>query len=217
MSLAVFPASGTTGYPVTFTVTANNSETLLMSVSIDFTSDGTWDYVKRFDQSSITATFSHTYVNAGLFNVRVEVQDAYNAPTATTLAVKVTAPNNPPVRYELSGSTSITNGWTCYDSGQPAECDGCSRELPEGGVMQRSLGSFPHGTPVKVTQAFKQDRWTRGSQLFTYGCSYRVRLVAGTPGNEVTFAESLCGTRSSASVNDPTLLTCSATATGTVP
>ena len=117
-----------------------------------------------------------------------------------------------PVSFELSSWPTGVHGpgAVCYATGPPMACDGCSTPLH--GTMRQDLGSFAHGAPVSVTQAFSQER---GSQ-FTYGCAFQLTLMAGTTGNEVVLDTQSCSTRSG-TVGDPALLTCSISASGTVP
>jgi PKD repeat protein len=207
MTLVASSASPITGSSVALKVTANNSQTVLKSVSIDFTNDGTWDEEQFFDQSSITATFNHVYVTAGTYTVRAEVKDANNTPTSKTLPVMISAPINPPVSERLSGGSSIGPNAVCY------------HDLPGGsyvvinGSFTRQLGTFPHGSPVSATESFRQDRIVNGQTSIHYSCGFDVTLYAGTPGSEVQFAQGACTTTSF----DPERLTCSITASGTVP
>ena len=68
VSLVAVPASPVIGSPVTVTVTVHSARLVVKSVSIDFENDGSWDDVQIFDQSSITAAFTHTYDSAGAFH-----------------------------------------------------------------------------------------------------------------------------------------------------
>ena len=211
VSLVAIPTSPITGSPVTVTVTAHNSMITLRAVTIDFESDGTWDDVQTFDQSSITATFAHAYNTAGAFTVRAEVLDANNVSASKTLLLIVSAPLNPPVSYKLSGRS--TSGGTCYAEGPPATCDACRTVVSSAGVLN-PLGSFSHGAPVSVTQSFAQDALVSGTTSTQYACDFTLDLYAGTPGSEVQFGHGACTTDSGGS---PERLTCSITTSGTVP
>jgi len=117
-----------------------------------------------------------------------------------------------PVFFDVSSSpTGVYGpGAVCYATGSPMACDGCSTPLH--GTVRQDLGRFDHGAPVSVTQAFSQGR----AHQFTYGCAFQLTLMAGTTGSEVVLNTQSCSTRSG-KVGDPALLTCSITASGTVP
>lgn len=210
VSLVAVPASPVIGSPVTLTVTAHTEQSVVKSVSIDFENDGTWDDVQIFDQSSITAAFTHTYDSAGAFTVRTEVRDANNASASKSLSLIVSTPLNPQVWYKLIGRS--TAGGTCYAEGPPATCDACRTSVGSSGEL-KALGSFAHGAPVSVTQSFAQDELVSGTQTH-YACDFELDLYAGAPGSEVQFGHDACSTRSG---NASKHLTCSITTSGTVP
>jgi PKD domain len=216
VTLSASPTSTTTGSPVQFTVHASNSGIVLNSISIDYTSDGTWDDEQTFDQSSISWTFTHTYVSAGSYTIRAEVKDANNVPTTKTVGVSISAPLLEPVAYTLSAF--------CGASGTNEPCYSYSvGPLDPGGSLGRvetalkSLGDFQHGASVSLTNAFQQDRWTTGPVLLPCGCNFSLNIYAGTPGSVTKIVTGTCRTQASATVNDPSLLTCTTTANGTVP
>ena len=109
MNLSANPTSLQTGQSTMFTVTASNSSAVLTSTSIDFENDGVWDETRSHNQSSVTDTFSHTYVNAGTFIARAEVVNANQTSTARTIQVSVAAPAMVPVTFTASAQ-SMYNG-----------------------------------------------------------------------------------------------------------
>jgi hypothetical protein len=213
MSLVASPATATIGAVTTFTVTARNPQTVLKSVTIDFENDGTWDSVQAFDQTSITATFTHVYTSAGGFIVRAEVLDAHASTTSKTLILLVFAPQIPPIWFRLHGESSAGDQGVCEAIGPPTACDGCLVAIPAAGIST-SLGSLPHGSPVSVTQAFDQLRFVTGTTSTSYACGFSLDLYAGTPGSEVQFGHGACTTDSG---DIPERLSCSITANGVVP
>lgn len=211
LTLTASPSAPETGSPVTFTVTAHSAELVIKSVTIDFDNDGNSDDVRLFDQASVVATFTHTFDAAGAFTVRTEVKDSDNVSTFASLIVIVETPASPPVSYRVSGISGV-NGGACFAHGPPIGCAGCFSEIPAAGIT-RSLGSLAHGSPVALTQEFTQNRLVDGTLSTSYACAFSVVLLAGTAGSEVPFGQGTCATTSF----DPEQLTCSVTATGTVP
>lgn len=218
MTLSATPSSGVTGQAVTFTVTASNTQKVLTSASIDYQSDGIWDDTHSYNESSFVSTFSHTYVTPGTYTVRAEVVDADQAPTTRMTTVTMALPTGPHVSdvsavvrglaYSGGGALPI-----CSAVGPPVTCEICTRELDAAGT-RISLGSVLSGTPVSVTQAFQQlstyDFSAAAAQDLPDACYFEVSLYAGTAGSEVQFGAGYCTTQ-------PTLLTCSITASGRVP
>ncbi len=211
VSIVAFPTSGVTGSSVAFTVTAYNAQTVLKSVSIDFENDGTWDDAQTFDQLSVTASFMHVYDSAGGYTIRAEVKDAKNAFTSTSMILIVSASPSLPVSYRVEGASGISGG-DCLAFGPPITCAGCSTVISAAGVT-RSLGTLPQGAPVGITQAFVQNRLVNGTLDTHYSCEFSVTLYAGAPGSEVQFGQGAC----TATSFDPESLTCSVTASGSVP
>jgi hypothetical protein len=213
MTLTASSLSPDVGSPVTFTVTASNPQVVLLTASIDFTGDGGWDEVQGFGESSIVATFTHTYDGAGGYTVRAKVVDAGNVVTTRSLLVIAGDPPNPPVTYRVTGTSPAGDLAVCEVFGPPAACAGCTAPIGAAGLAG-SLGSFAHGTPIAATQAFAQERFVSGTANVKYACSFVLDLYAGTPGNETQFAHGVCSTDSGAV---PERLTCSVDTGGTVP
>ena len=213
MTLTASTTSPVVGSPVTFTVIASNPQVALLAASIDYTGDGGWDDVQGFGQSSIVATFTHTYDTAGGYTVRAQVIDAGSVVSTRSLLVIAGAPPNPPVSFRLTGTSPAGDLAACEVFGPPAACAGCTAPIAAAGLAG-ALGSYAHGTPVAVTQAFAQEPFVSGTANIKYACSFSLDLYAGTPGNEVQFAHGACTTDSGAV---PERLTCSVNTGGTVP
>lgn len=213
MSLSATPASLETGQATTYTVTASNSSTVLTSTSIDFENDGVWDQTRPHNQSSITDTFSHTYVNAGTYIARAEVIDANQTPTTKTTQVTVVVPALVPVTFTASAQ-SMYNG-VCGTFGPPMSCSGCSGPLSTTETSPYSLAAYGHGATATVSQAFKQQQSNQLNNPFA--CAYHLYLYAGTPGSVVRIGSATCYSTSDTTPFDPTQMQCTATASGVVP
>jgi hypothetical protein len=213
MAIAVEPSEAAAEEPTRLTVSAHNQQSVLKSVSIDFTGDGTWDETQDFNAPSVKAEFSHVYPKAGMVTVRAVVRDVSDESTVRTLALNVGAPRLVPVTYELFGSSP--EGGVCSASGAPATCDGCWQPLSgsiEAGV-KRSLGSIPHRATARIAQNF--DQWPyAGGQDVLYSCRYSLRLMAGTPPDEIPIALGHCTT---SSIENPARLGCNIVIEGKVP
>jgi PKD repeat protein len=210
VSLVALPASPEVGSPVTVTVTAHGEQSVVKAVAIDFEDDGTWDERQLFDQSSVTAAFTHTYDSAGAFTVRTQVVDANGKAATKSLSLIVSAPASPQVSYKLIGRS--TSGGACYAEGPPATCDACRISVSSAGEL-KALGSFAHGAAVSVTQSFAQDDQVSATTAH-YSCDFELDLFAGAPGSEVQFGHGSCSTNSGGA---PKHLNCSITTSGTVP
>jgi len=98
VTLTSSPASPVTGSPTTLTVTAQNSNTKIDTIDIDFENDGTPDEEQTFDALSVSTTFSHVYTTAGSVIVRTEVEDQNGGIVSKTLLLIVETPPPAPDR-----------------------------------------------------------------------------------------------------------------------
>jgi hypothetical protein len=74
---------------------------VVKAVAIDFEDDGTWDERQLFDQSSVTAAFTHTYEAPEAFTVALKSWTRRPG-GYEVLVVIVSAPESPQVFYKLS-------------------------------------------------------------------------------------------------------------------
>lgn len=196
MILSANPTDPETNQNVSFTLTANASQTIIQS-RIDFETDGVWDDTRVHSTMDVAETFVHSYPSTGSRSVTAEITLSNQASELRATTVNVIVPRLL-VEYTLF-ATNFAVG-NCYAIGPPYAPPGVRLPLPVGVTHRETLGLFDSGSTASMSQEFVQDICNLCS------CEFFVTLFVG----QSFIGRADCG----ASNTTPT---CTVNAQGTVP
>ena len=92
LDLLIDPAAPVAGEVTTLTISAHAVEKNLVSCSIDFENDGTWDETRPNDDTAIGEVFTHVYTIAATYTVRARVVDSSGKRALRSKEITVSEP-----------------------------------------------------------------------------------------------------------------------------